>query len=95
MDSSFSWKSGISPFVTRLRDHTTSPLSFINPDLPKLTAYEQVPKLPIFGKPSLLRPHFSYNCKSRNINLVPIDYASPPRLRGRLTLLRLASCRKP
>ena len=30
-----------------------------------------------------------------NINPVPIDYASRPRLRGRLTLLRLALSRNP
>ena len=32
---------------------------------------------------------------SMNINIVPIDYASQPRLRGRLTLRRLALRRKP
>ena len=38
----------------------------------------------IFSTPSLLR-----TCnRSRNINLVPISYASQPDLRGRLTLLR-------
>ena len=31
----------------------------------------------------------------RNINLIPIDYAFLPRLRGRLTLLRLTLSRKP
>ena len=31
----------------------------------------------------------------RTINLVPIDYAFRPRLRGRLTLLRLALSRNP
>ena len=41
------------------------------------------------AQPSLLRPHFTTYKKSRNINLVPINYAFPPRLRGRLTLLRL------
>ena len=30
-----------------------------------------------------------------NINQIPIDYAFRPRLRGRLTLLRLALCRNP
>ena len=47
-------------------------------------------------------PLISYNLcnpplpgRSRNINLVPIDYASQPRLRGRLTLRRLALRRKP
>ncbi len=33
--------------------------------------------------------------RPRNINLVPIDYAFLPRLRGRLTLLRLALSRNP
>ena len=33
--------------------------------------------------------------KPTNINVVPIDYAFPPRLRGRLTLLRLALSRNP
>lgn len=31
----------------------------------------------------------------RNIHLIPIDYAFRPRLRGRLTLLRLTSSRNP
>ena len=31
----------------------------------------------------------------RNINLIPIDYGFRPRLRGRLTLLRLALSRNP
>ena len=31
----------------------------------------------------------------RNINLIPIDYAFQPRLRGRLTLFRLSLNRKP
>ena len=31
----------------------------------------------------------------RNVHLIPIDYAFRPRLRGRLTLLRLASSRNP
>ena len=38
----------------------------------------------IFNTPSPLRTQR----RSRNINLVPISYASQPRLRGRLTLLR-------
>ena len=38
----------------------------------------------IFNTPSPLRTQR----RSRNINLVPISYASQPHLRGRLTLLR-------
>ena len=37
----------------------------------------------------------SHILRYRNINLFPIDYAFLPRLRGRLTLLRLALSRKP
>src|SRR5690606_1840134 len=34
-------------------------------------------------------------CRPTNINVVPIDYAFLPRLRGRLTLLRLTLSRNP
>ncbi len=44
---------------------------------------------------SLLRPYFAHHIKYRNINLFPINYAFLPRLRGRLTLLRLTYRRKP
>ena len=47
------------------------------------------------GWSSLLRPPIAIRTKYRNINLFPIDYAFLPRLRGRLTLLRLALSRKP
>jgi len=47
------------------------------------------------GTPSLLRHHITPRVKYRNINLFPIDYALQPRLRGRLTLLRTTSSRKP
>ena len=65
------------------------------PDLPGLPTFMHIPGQPTPGSPSLLRPHFTTYKKSRNINLVPINYALQPRLRGRLTLLRLTSCRKP
>ena len=38
---------------------------------------------------------FVTTARSRNINRVPIDYGFRPRLRGRLTLLRLALNRNP
>jgi hypothetical protein len=41
------------------------------------------------------RPRSVTSSWPRNIDLVPIDYAFRPRLRGRLTLLRLASSRNP
>ena len=65
------------------------------PDLPSLSPYMHIPGQPTPGSSSLLRPHFTTYKKSRNINLVPINYAFLPRFRGRLTLLRLTSCRKP
>ena len=85
--------------MTSLHTFMSEPLrtSELNgkPDLPGLPPYMQVPGQPSPGSSSLLRPHFTTYKKSRNINLVPIDYALQPRLRGRLTLLRLTSCRKP
>ena len=45
-------------------------------------------------KPTLLPP-FVTSTRPRNINLVPIDYAFRPRLRGRLTLRGLALRRNP
>ena len=39
--------------------------------------------------------HFVTSHRFRNINLIPIDYAFRPRLRGRLTLRRLTLRRKP
>jgi hypothetical protein len=41
------------------------------------------------------RPRFVTSCRPRTINLVPIDYAFRPRLRGRLTLRGLALRRNP
>jgi hypothetical protein len=38
---------------------------------------------------------FVTSSRFRNINLIPIDYGFRPRLRGRLTLRRLALRRKP
>jgi len=39
--------------------------------------------------------HFVTSLRLRNINLIPINYAFQPRLRGRLTLRRLTLHRKP
>ena len=47
--------------------------------------------LPSYVPPSLITLIQWY----RNINLFPITYAFRPRLRGRLTLRRLALLRKP
>ena len=64
---------------------------------PKETAYRFEPGKPCRGSATLLRPscdqRHPYWC--RNINLLSITYAFRPRLRGRLTLRRLALRRKP
>ena len=78
-----------------LMARTTYQLSVEKPDLPGFSTFLTVPGLPAPGSPSFLRPHITTYKKSRTINLVPIDYALQPRLRGRLTLLRLTSCRNP
>ena len=41
------------------------------------------------------RPRSVTTSRLRNINLIPIDYAFRPRLRSRLTLLRLTLSRNP
>ena len=58
------------------------------------TTYALSPGQPSPGPPSLLRPPSHYK-SCRNINLLPIDYAFRPRLRGRLTLPRLTLDRNP
>lgn len=74
---------------------TASRLGLVIPDLPWMTAYSLAPAIPTAGSPILLRPSFARAHKYRNINLFPISYAFPPRLRGRLTLGRLPLPRKP
>ena len=53
------------------------------------------PKQPIQSDKDELQSGSVTSSWPRNINLVPIDYAFRPRLRGRLTLLRLALSRNP
>ena len=56
----FSWKLGINDFFTSRRTKTTSHLSVSKcPDLPKHSAYMQVPGQPTPGSSSLLRPPFA------------------------------------
>ena len=58
--SGFSWKHGINNFSAHKSARPTSDLSVDKkPDFPSLSAYIQVPFLPINGSPSLLRPHFA------------------------------------
>ena len=52
-------------------------------------------KQPIQSNKDELRLGSVTTPRPRNINLVPIAYGFRPRLRGRLTLLRLALSRNP
>ena len=87
----FSWQHGINHFAkhTLLRHHAS--VLYKVPDLPGSSTYTLEPGQPTPGWPTLLRPPFTQTTikQYRNINLFPIDYASQPRLRGRLTLSRL------
>ena len=80
----FSWK-----HIQSLRSKKSSMLCLGDPltDLPVNLLHAQTGTSNtrmIFNTPSPLR----IQRRSRNINLVPISYASQPHLRGRLTLLR-------
>ena len=88
----FSWKPGINHFVSvETRHHASA--------LPPRICLRRLPtrlnRTPSAGWPSLLRPPHRSHARCRNINRLPIDYASRPRLRGRLTLRRLTLRRKP
>ena len=86
----FSWQHGINHFVSIRSRHHVSVLYRV-PDLPRSPTYTLKPGLPTPGWPTLLRLPFAQTLVKRygNINPFPIDYASRPRLRGRLTLSRL------
>ena len=64
-------------------------------DLPGLSACGLAPGRPTPGLPILPRPSITRGRERANINALPISYAFQPRLRGRLTLGRLPSPRKP
>ena len=73
---------------------TTSHLRINLPDLPKRSSYMLVPESNNWlGYPS--PPLHHSTVRYRNINLLSIDYAFRPRLRGRLTLGGLPFPRKP
>ena len=90
----FSWKHSINHF-SNFYVQSSSRLRIEYPDLPRYSPYSLKPGFPTPGRPNFLRPPFAPVTKYRNINLFPIDYASQPRLRSRLTLRRLPSRRKP
>ena len=86
----FSWQHGINHFMSIRSRHHASSLNE-DPDLPRSSDYTLKPGHPTPGWSTLLRPPFTQTLiqRYRNINLFPIDYASQPRLRDRLTLSRL------
>ena len=79
----------------RARDHASALHGAA--DLPTAPAYTLQPTHPMVGSPILLRHPIVQTIPRwyRNVDLFPIDYAFQPRLRGRLTLRRLALRRKP
>ena len=64
-------------------------------DLPALSPYSLRPGLPSPGWPSPLRHPITPPGWCRNVDRLPIDYASRPRLRSRLTLGGLTFPRNP
>ena len=65
-------------------------------DLPAAPAYTLQPTHPMVGPLILPRhPWINSSRRYRNVDLFPIDYASRPRLRDRLTLSGLTLLRKP
>ena len=99
MDSlrGFSWKHGLTGFVSLAALDVTSRRLNGGADLPTPPAYRLEPGLPAPGPATLLRPPFGRTPTwwYGNINPFPITYGFRPRLRGRLTLSRLALLRNP
>ena len=92
----FSRKHGITDFVSSKL--SASPLGVNGgADLPTPPAYRLEPGCPTPGPATLLRPPFGQTSIYwyGNINPFPITYGFRPRLRGRLTLSRLALLRNP
>ncbi len=88
----FSWKRGMSYFITVVTRRRTS--AYSEPDLPNSPAYILKPGQPSPDSLAFSVPHRNYH-QYGNINPFPIDYAFLPRLRGRLTLPRLTLDRNP
>ena len=62
---------------------------------PKVGLFPGTAQQPFQSDKEELHPRSVTTTWPRNITLVPIDYAFRPRLRGRLTLLRLTLSRNP
>ena len=82
----FSWKRGLTAYrpaeaeLVRDLGHAGAPLVSYAPSLHPFTAIHHAAQLP-FSVPAC----FNAQTMCRNINLLPITYASRPRLRTRLT----------
>ena len=92
----FSWKHGITDFVSRSSRRHLSALNG-GADFPTPPAYRLEPGCPTPGPATLLRPPFGRTDDwwYGNIDPFPIAYGVRPRLRDRLTLSRLALLRNP
>ena len=88
----FSWKQGINGFRTVVRSSRVSVLCLrICLQTPPTHFHQDNRRL---AHLAFSVPHRNYK-SCRNINLLPIDYAFRPHLRGRLTLPRLTLDRNP
>ncbi len=88
----FSWKQGINGFRTVVRSSRVSVLCLrICLETPPTHFHQDNRRL---AHLAFSVPHRNYK-SCRNINLLPIDYAFRPHLRGRLTLPRLTLDRNP
>ena len=92
----FSWQCGISGFAS-LTGLPITPQINSCADLPTQPTYTLRPGFPSPGPPIPLRPPIAHNELRwyRNVDLLSIDYAFRPRLRGRLTLGGFTVPRKP
>lgn len=74
---------------------STSPPVSVSGTVYTLELFPGPPSLPTQSDKCRQLPVTVTSSRFRNINLIPIGYALQPRLRGRLTLRRLALRRKP
>ncbi len=75
--------------------YSTSPPVAVWGTVYKRELFPGTPSSPLQSDKERRYTEFVTTRRPRNIHLVPIDYAFRPRLRGRLTLRRLASRRNP
>ena len=75
--------------------YSTSPPVSVSGTVYKRELFPGTPSQPVQSNKNGQLTEFVTTSRPTNINVIPIDYAFLPRLRGRLTLLRLALRRNP